>query len=465
VFTENLQVDNGAGDSEVEITSSTGNSKLTLTDQGKGEYAIILKDGKKKLLIKDVSKGKIRLELTKKGDFRVKQGMSVDGNTLVVDSSNNRVGMGTTNPGRLLTVIDGTPNTAQLRLGQTDSRFWDLWGGFDLHFQKNGITRMFLKDNGNVGIGTTSPDKTLDVRGTIMSQAAPNTNSDNLEIKRPGALGPNNVRFVLSERSNNNNLVLYGHDGTTFKSFVKFDYPNDKTHIPSSGSTLTIDNANEKVGIGTTTPSTSLHVVGDFTLQSNIICTDCIDSADILDGTIQFSDIGQNGCASNQIMKWNGASWVCASDVTGTPYSIFAGEFVPGDETISWSSDHGGSNDRYMSACGIAVCNLVAPVHLPHGSTVTGLTCKVRDNDSTKTLTVRLLEHRGQLTTFGPGCQVSTTQDSNQIQSISSACSVTTDNVQNSYVLDFIHGSSGQLCTGGGSNCKIFRCSISYTPP
>jgi len=37
----------------------------------------------------------------------------------------------------------------------------------------------------------------------------------------------------------------------------------------------------------------------------------------IRDGTILFSDINQNGCASNQIMKWNGASWLCAPDLTG----------------------------------------------------------------------------------------------------------------------------------------------------
>ena len=210
--------------------------------------------------------------------------------------------------------------------------------------------------------------------------------------------------------------------------------------------------------------------INDGTITSVDIAANAVGSSEILDNSITAADIasatlGGLSFATDEIAKFDGMNWVCAADVTGTPYSIFAGEFVPGDETISWSSDHGGSNDRYMSACGIPVCNLVAPVHLPHGSTVTGLTCKVRDNDSTKTLTVRLLEHRGQLTTFGPGCQVSTTQDSNQIQSISSACSVTTDNVQNSYVLDFIHGSSGQLCTGGGSNCKIFRCSISYTPP
>jgi len=65
VFSENLRVNNGAGDSEVEITSSTGDSKLTLTDKGKKEYAIILQDGKRKLVIEDVSKDKIRFALKK----------------------------------------------------------------------------------------------------------------------------------------------------------------------------------------------------------------------------------------------------------------------------------------------------------------------------------------------------------------------------------------------------------------
>ena len=55
-----------------------------------------------------------------------------------------------------------------------------------------------------------------------------------------------------------------------------------------------------------------------------------IKTGKIRDGTILFSDINQNGCAKNQIMKWNGASWVCTQDsdtigatgmtgMTGTP--------------------------------------------------------------------------------------------------------------------------------------------------
>jgi len=142
--------------------------------------------------------------ITLSGNVVVTDDFTVDTDTLVVDSTNDRVGMGTSNPGRLLTVIDGTPNTAQLRLGQTDSRFWDLWGGFDLHFQKNGMTRMFLKDNGNVGIGTTNP-------------------------------------------------------------------------------------------------SSKLHVVGDLTLQSNIICTDCIDAADIAPNAVGSSEIATGAVGSSEI--------------------------------------------------------------------------------------------------------------------------------------------------------------------
>jgi len=122
IFTENLRVDNGAGDSEVEITSATGNSKLTLTDQGKKEFAIVIKDDKKKLLIKDVSKGKIRLQLTNKGDFRVNEGMSVDGNTLFVNSKNDRVGIGTTSPTSTLHVVgDFTLESSILCTGCIDT--------------------------------------------------------------------------------------------------------------------------------------------------------------------------------------------------------------------------------------------------------------------------------------------------------------------------------------------------------
>ncbi len=48
------------------------------------------------------------------------------------------------------------------------------------------------------------------------------------------------------------------------------------------------------------------------------IANDAVTSAKILDGTIQFADIGQNGAATGQVMKWNGTAWVAANDNTGS---------------------------------------------------------------------------------------------------------------------------------------------------
>jgi hypothetical protein len=45
--------------------------------------------------------------------------------------------------------------------------------------------------------------------------------------------------------------------------------------------------------------------------------TSSITSEMIIDGVIQFIDIGENGAAYGQVMKWNGSSWVAANDEVG----------------------------------------------------------------------------------------------------------------------------------------------------
>ncbi len=46
--------------------------------------------------------------------------------------------------------------------------------------------------------------------------------------------------------------------------------------------------------------------------------THVITSADIQNGTIQFIDIGQNGAAIGQVMKWNGTAWTAQNDSVGS---------------------------------------------------------------------------------------------------------------------------------------------------
>ncbi|RMG13748.1 MAG: hypothetical protein D6729_14550, partial [Deltaproteobacteria bacterium] len=43
------------------------------------------------------------------------------------------------------------------------------------------------------------------------------------------------------------------------------------------------------------------------------IATGAVTSTKIADGTITFADIGQNGCSSDQVMKWDGTQWTCAT--------------------------------------------------------------------------------------------------------------------------------------------------------
>ena len=115
------------------------------------------------------------------------------------------------------------------------------------------------------------PYSLLDVRGTLTVQNPPNVASNDIVIKRPGALSASSVEFVLNERENNTTLFIYGYNGSTYKNFVEFDYLDFKTMFPGNGSTLVIDEANNAVGVGTQPLAQMLDVVGNIRTNSALI--------------------------------------------------------------------------------------------------------------------------------------------------------------------------------------------------
>jgi|688.fasta_scaffold13157_18 hypothetical protein len=152
-------------------------------------------------------------------------GLTVDTNTLVVDAINNRVGIGTAAPGALLQVGQGSTTTDELvRLSVsytgTTPRGGIVWHDTanvtgKIHTEYNGSTMtsmvfgslynsgynsnalMFIRGDGRVGIGTTSPLAKLDVNGaanatSFSSTALLITNADTSSSLQPDQGDPAN---------------------------------------------------------------------------------------------------------------------------------------------------------------------------------------------------------------------------------------------------------------------------------
>jgi len=71
MYSENIELDNGAGDSSIKVTSSTGASKIIIEDQGGRAWSITTDDGKKRLQITDETLSKPRLSIKKNGNVGI----------------------------------------------------------------------------------------------------------------------------------------------------------------------------------------------------------------------------------------------------------------------------------------------------------------------------------------------------------------------------------------------------------
>ena len=134
-------------------------------------------------------------------------GLAEDTKILVVDGTDQRVGIGTTSPDALLDVEGGAIRSTEssgeygefertsganpyLNINLVSSAPANRY----INFQHGGSTKMTIRDDGNVGIGTTSPGQKLDVNGNIeVNNRIYDNNNDwsvggsgeNLEFREP----------------------------------------------------------------------------------------------------------------------------------------------------------------------------------------------------------------------------------------------------------------------------------------
>jgi hypothetical protein len=212
--------------------------------------------------------------------------------------SNGNVGIGTTNPGQKLEVVGNIKLSGTSPWIESSPTAWGSPGYIQFGVDENlgvagdyltsyvptgkgfswaigGASKMLVNSAGNVGIGTTTPQAKLDVKGNIYARAT----------------GAGSIGYSIVYDEGSTNYVALGKRGSSAvgnmglpagsAELVNFGtgalgiYTSNYLAFGTSGSNerMRID-ATGNVGIGTTTPTATLHVYnGTFTVGTQPINT------------------------------------------------------------------------------------------------------------------------------------------------------------------------------------------------
>lgn len=269
---------------------------------------------------RDVSVDGAKLDLINQGvattDSPAFAGLTVDTDTLYVDSTNNRVGIGTASPSSLLhlssagsTVLNveatgandsrlritsGNSNTSYVEFADPDDvdtgeiRYEHATNNMQFRTAGN-VERMRIDSSGHVGIGTSSPSAKLDVGGQGCFEKNYSYASTNYHIKLKSTYG-NGISSYIGNVSSVDRMNIssggyyYGAslyqltDGATGMGAIGIGEDGTLTYQSTTGETanstvnpaerMRIDSSG-RVGIGTASPEYNL----DVTAADNVTTT------------------------------------------------------------------------------------------------------------------------------------------------------------------------------------------------
>jgi hypothetical protein len=209
-------------------------------------------------------------------------GWTDDGSVVRLTTTSDQVGIGLTNPNRKLYIVGNTSGLSYpLKLDNPHSdygtdavgilfsvggdgghqlntargkgglvyQYADTWNRGSFHFLQGTSTDadvcnlndivMTIKNNGNVGIGTSSPNSLLELKGTDATTALNTTSSlSQLKFKQNGT-----DKWTLAYNSGSGYVYFYDHTS-------------------KAGTRMILEDGTGNVGVGTSTPSARLHAVG-----------------------------------------------------------------------------------------------------------------------------------------------------------------------------------------------------------
>jgi hypothetical protein len=214
--------------------------------------------------------------------------------------NNGNVGIGTTSPDTKLHVVSSEASVLRLISSGGDARInigHSANGGFIGYSNTGSTGNLFyvttgagtigsgfvMDNNGNVGIGTTTPGSKIDVissttqiadfRSTV-TDGLSNIRIVNDQQTTASGTSPAAIELV-GKRGNSTHgrhawIGAEGVDGTTFRTQIKFKIrAEDSAYEWSTLPTQMVIDGNGNVGIGTTSPTTKIDVRGNFLLKGD----------------------------------------------------------------------------------------------------------------------------------------------------------------------------------------------------
>ena len=184
--------------------------------------------------------------------------LEIDSGTFSIDSSNNRVGIGTTSPSDDLDISSTGPG---IRLTDTttsglyhsirsasddlliEADVGNVGANTEIEFSIDGTERMRINSSGNIGIGETSPVAKIHTQGS-------------------GTSGQVTASWILENSSSGTaGMDITGTAGSSRLRFLYGGGPSTGTNTLSEAMNIVLEGANAgNVGIGETAPSNLLHV-------------------------------------------------------------------------------------------------------------------------------------------------------------------------------------------------------------